>query len=90
MNTPNLLELDRPPQPDSTRLLNDLINDAQHAQDGFDRFAAALQALAREEAHLASGKAFQHWALAEFDLPPALTEALLSHGADSGQNGGCK
>ncbi len=65
-------------QPDS-KLLPDLINDAHHAQAGFDLFADTLRTLAREEVHSASAKSFPQWALGEFDLPPALTEALLRY-----------
>lgn len=81
MNTKTRPEPACASQPDS-KLLTDLIIDAHHGQDGLDRYADAIQTLAREEAHSASGKSFPEWALGEFDLPPTLTEALLRYRPD--------
>ena len=77
MHTPTSPQLDRSAQLNSPTLLSGLIIEAHHAQAGLARFADALQTLAREDAHLASGKSFPQWALGEFDLPPALTQELL-------------
>lgn len=54
-----------------------LLLEAHHAQPGFCRFADALRALQREDAHLGSGKSFTEFAVAEFGLSPVLLDVII-------------
>ncbi len=55
-----------------------LLLEAHHAQPGFRRFADALRALQREDAHLGSGKSFTDFAVAEFGLSPLLIDVIMN------------